>query len=298
MKNIDEKGNLRDKNKAHEVALLHSRYNFERQPRDYYNTQIFYRFQQIVKATRMYMVEEVEKHKAYIVYKSQEYTEKEIRPRKYLVMVDMEEENYICICACFQKDGILCSHILRTLIQLNRYTLSEKYFIDRWRLIEKKQIRNPTTNIPAELRGEGTNTLRYNLLSRKFVEVVSDGCTSLERCNHMLQGLENLHDQIKMIPVRNLITSTSIVDEEIVLNNGNNNEQDGSNNQNSEASIIRTNESTRQVAQQASMQIVSGTSQVQQSFDTMKNPDVVARKGRPRKNIPKSKRWIPTSELV
>ena len=74
MKNIDEKGNLRDKNKAHEVALLHSRYNFERQPRDYYNTQIFYRFQQIVKATGMYMVEEVEKHKAYIVYKSQEYT--------------------------------------------------------------------------------------------------------------------------------------------------------------------------------------------------------------------------------
>ena len=114
----------------------------------------------------------------------------------------------------------------------------------------------------------------------------------------MLQALENLHDQIKMIPVRNQITSTNIVDEEIVLSNGNNNEQDGSNNQNSEASIIRTNESTRQVAQQASMQIVSGTSQVQQSFDTMKNPDVVARKGRPRKNIPKSKRWIPTSELV
>jgi len=101
-------------------------------------------------------------------------------------MVDLEEENYICICACFQKDGILSSHILRTLIQLNRYTLSEKYFIDRWRLIEKKQIRNPTTNILAELREEGTNTLKYNLLSRKFVEVVSDGCTSLERCNHML----------------------------------------------------------------------------------------------------------------
>jgi hypothetical protein len=298
MKNIDEKSNLRDKNKAHEVVLLHSRYNFERQARDYYNTQIFHRFQQIVKATGMYMVEEVEKHKAYIVYKSQEYTEKEIRPRKYLVMVDLEEENYICICARFQKDGILCSHILRALIQLNRYTLLEKYFIDRWRPIEKKQIRNPTTNIPAELRGEGTNTLRYNLLSRKFVEVVSDGCMSLERCNHMLQALENLHDQIKMIPVRNQITSTNIRDEEIVLNNGRNNKKDGSNNQNSEASIINTNESTRQAAQQASMQIVNQTSQVQQSFDTMKNPDVVAQKGRPRKNIPKSKRWIPTSELV
>ena len=115
------------------------------------------------------MVDEIDKNKVYIVYKSETYIEKEIRPRKYLVLVDLEQENYTCICARFQKDGILCSHILRTLIQLNRYTLLEKYFIDRWRPIEKKQIRNPTTNIPAELRGEGTNTLRYNLLSRKFV---------------------------------------------------------------------------------------------------------------------------------
>ena len=130
-----------------------------------------------------------DKNKVYIVHKSENYTEKEIRPRKYLVLVDLEQENYSCICARFQKDGILCSHILRTLIQINRYTLPEKNFIDRWRPIEKKQIRNAATNIPTELRAGSTNTLRYNLISRKFVEVVSDGCMILERCNQMLQGL-------------------------------------------------------------------------------------------------------------
>ena len=114
----------------------------------------------------------------------------------------------------------------------------------------------------------------------------------------MLQGLESLHDEIKMILVRNQITSISITDEEIILNNGNNNEQDGSNNQNSETSIMNTNQSTRQVAREASIQIVNQTSQVEHTFETLKNPDVVACKGRPRKNIPKSKRWIPTSELV
>ena len=67
----------------------------------------------------MYMVDEIDKNKVYIVYKSETYTEKEIRPRKYLVLVDLEQENYTCICAHFQKDGILCSHILRTLIQIN-----------------------------------------------------------------------------------------------------------------------------------------------------------------------------------
>jgi len=315
MKNIDEKGNLRDKNKAQDVALLHSRYNFERQARDLYNTQIFYRFQQIVKATGMYMVDEIDKNKVYIVYKSETYTEKEIRPRKYLVLVDLEQENYTCICARFQKDGILCSHILRTLIQINRYTLPEKYFIDRWRPIEKKQIRNAATNIPTELRAGSTNTLRYNLISRKFVEVVSDGCMSLERCNQMLQGLEKIHDEIKKIPVRNQMTSVDNGDEQLFLNNGsNNNEQNDSNQHNSEANTMNTNESTRQVAQSSNTmntnesarqvpqgsarQITEQRSVAEQSLESLKNPDVVPRKGRPKKNIPKSKRWIPTSELV
>lgn len=36
-----------------------------------------------------------------------------------LVLVDLSQENYICICGRFQKDGILCVHILRTLIHVD-----------------------------------------------------------------------------------------------------------------------------------------------------------------------------------
>ncbi|KAG2643211.1 hypothetical protein PVAP13_2KG321700 [Panicum virgatum] len=161
--NMDEKGNLRDKNKAQKVALLNSAYTFEKQARDFYNTEIFYRFQQLVKAMGRYLADEVDKGKVYVIYKSEEHTKDKIRPRKYLVLVDMAQENYVCICARFQKDGLLCVHILRTLIQLNKYTLPEKYFIDQWRRVEKKQVRNATTFIPAELTGSNC-TLRYNLL--------------------------------------------------------------------------------------------------------------------------------------
>jgi hypothetical protein len=109
----------------------------------------------------------MEKEKVYVIYKSEEHTKNEVRPRKYLVLVDMAQENYMCICAWFQKDGILCVHILRTLIQMNKHTLPENYFIDRWRPIERKEVRNATTFIPAELTGSN-NTLRYNLLSKCF----------------------------------------------------------------------------------------------------------------------------------
>lgn len=118
---MDEKGNLRDKNKAQEVALLHSTYTFEKQARDLYNTQIFYRFQQLVKAIGRYIAEEVEKHRVYMIYKSEEHALHEVRPRKYKVMVDVSQEKYECICARFQKGGILCVHILRTLVQMNKF---------------------------------------------------------------------------------------------------------------------------------------------------------------------------------
>jgi hypothetical protein len=61
MSTLNKVGNLKDKDKAQQVALLQSTYTFERQARNFYNTQIFYRFQQLVKATRRYVVDEVEK---------------------------------------------------------------------------------------------------------------------------------------------------------------------------------------------------------------------------------------------
>ena len=115
----------------------------------------------------------------------------------------------------------------------------------------------------------------------------------------MLQGLEKIHDEIKKIPVRNQMTSADNGDEQLFLNNGsNNNEQNDSNQHNSEANTMNTNESTRQVPQGSARQITEQRSIAEQSLESLKNPDVVPHKARPKKNIPKSKRWIPTSELV
>ncbi|CAN6293396.1 unnamed protein product [Urochloa humidicola] len=277
MGTMDEKGNLRDKDKAHQVALLHSTYTFEKQARDFYNTQIFYRFQQLVKATRRYIAKEVEKDKVYIVYKSEEHIKNEVRPRKYLVMADVAEENYVCICARFQKDGIVCVHILRTLVQMNKHSLPEKYFIDRWRPIERKQVRNEITFVPAELAGNN-NALRYNLLSREYIAIASEGCLSLERTNYMLAELRRIHSEIMKMPVRqeNNGSSRMTIENECITVNGKRHEP-----------------------------IVAGTITVSSngfahsdiSMDDLKNPDVVLRKGRP-KNMQQSRRMVPIGEQV
>jgi len=303
VKNIDEKGNLRDKNKAQEKALLHSTYTFERQARDCYNTQIFYRFQQLVKATGRYQADEVEKDRVYMIYKSEEHAKHEVRPRKYLVLVDLIQENYTCICARFQKDGILCVHVLRTLIQLNKHTIPEKYFIDRWRPVEKKQVRNITTMVPAELQG-GSSTLRYNLLSNKFVGVASDACLSLERTNYMIGELDRIHSEIRNIVVRQGSINGNTMGPKHQLNiengvacqvgvsptQGNSQEMNG---MSSRSTMSGCNVTDTSCVDRPPLQTVSGCD----ALDSLKNPDVVPRKGRP-KNIQKSRRLMPTGEHV
>ena len=64
-------------------------------------------------------VEEVEKNTRYEAYKTRMLTEKDFRIRRYVVIVDMHREDFSCICGKFEKDGVVCSHILRLLTHLN-----------------------------------------------------------------------------------------------------------------------------------------------------------------------------------
>jgi len=41
-------------------------------------------------------------------------------------------EEFNCICAKFNKDGILCSHILKIMIEKEVSRIPDKYIIDRW----------------------------------------------------------------------------------------------------------------------------------------------------------------------
>lgn len=280
MSTMDEKGNLRDKNKAHDVAVLHSTYTFERQARDFYNTQIFYRFQQLVKQTGRYIAEEVEKDRVYMVYKYAEHTKHEVRLRKYLVLVDGSQENYVCICARFQKDGILCVHVLRTLIQMNKHTIPEKYFIDRWRPIDRKQVRDPTTFIPAELTGSNI-TLRYNLLGREFVNVAASGCLSLERTNYMMNELRGIHCELREMPVGQQNNDSDRATSEQQRNIANEEIHDIGgqvmDRVTQQTSIMVTTQELTHLGTQ-----MTSIADVNPATVTLRNPDVVPKKGRPK----------------
>ncbi|XP_073367383.1 protein FAR1-RELATED SEQUENCE 5-like [Aegilops tauschii subsp. strangulata] len=146
----------------------------ELQAAEKYNRAIFYIFQKVIKFASQLHVEEVEKNTRYEVYK------KDFRIRRYVVIVDMHREDFACICGKFEKDGVVCSHILRVLTHLNLPVLPEKYYIDRWRPKQRKDIRKLRYGVPEELTA-GDHHLRYMLLSSRLNEMASDAASSNEK---------------------------------------------------------------------------------------------------------------------
>jgi hypothetical protein len=114
-----------------------TRYYIERQAHELYNISIFRKFQNILKDVTRLQIGEAEKGKMYWVFQATNYPTKEHRKMDYLVQVNEETQDYSCICCRFNKDGLLCSHILKVMLQLQVEKIPEKYIIDRWRKRER-----------------------------------------------------------------------------------------------------------------------------------------------------------------
>jgi hypothetical protein len=100
-----------------------------------------------LKQTERYKYRETEKRRCYEVwYKSNQIQERH-RIRKYIVVTDLTEgrEEFSCICAKFNKDGIFCTHILKVIVEEEVKEIPEKYFINRWRKMKiKLQCNHPS----------------------------------------------------------------------------------------------------------------------------------------------------------
>jgi hypothetical protein len=138
---IRKKENIDDtQSKQKMPKQLHHGYTIEQQAAEIYNRNIFIKFMNELKQTERYKYRETEKRRCYEVwYKSNQIQERH-RIRKYIVLIDLTEgrEEFSCICAKFNKDGIFCAHILKVIVEEEVKEIPEKYFINRWRKNEKK----------------------------------------------------------------------------------------------------------------------------------------------------------------
>jgi hypothetical protein len=123
--------------------------------------------------------------------------------RKYNVVTDLSNgrEEYNCICGKFNKDGILCRHILKIMIETEVSQIPEKYIIQRWRKTEKK----------INLNRESSNTqtddiLRFNILSREAAELVSQGAKKEEAMEYLRKEFSRIKKNLDIIITQGVTT--------------------------------------------------------------------------------------------
>ena len=115
-------------------------YNIELQAMEMYNRNIFSKFMNELRATPRLSYKELEPQGHYEVWEKKNQVHSRHRTRKYIVVTDLTggRDDYSCICSKFSKDGILCSHILKIMVETEVPKIPEKYIIERWRKKEKR----------------------------------------------------------------------------------------------------------------------------------------------------------------
>jgi hypothetical protein len=168
-------------------------YKIERQAQEFYNKNIFRRFNVQLKATTRLSYSQTYTPMTYEVYHKKNQVQEIHRHRRYLVVADLTEgrEQFDCICGKFNKDGILCSHILKIMVENDMEEIPDRYIINRWRKKERK------LTIPAQQETHGTHAiLRHNILSRKSAVLNSAAAQRQSTMEYLAQEYDRLQINI------------------------------------------------------------------------------------------------------
>lgn len=168
------------------------KYYIERQAHDLYNVSIFKKFQITLNDVTRLQIHEHERSKVYLVYQAKNYMKKEHRPRVYVVNVDTEKRDYACVCCRFEKDGMLCSHILKVMLHIEVDEIPEKYLIDRWRKKSKKSRRRSIAPLNLD-----SDSLRYNILGMKLMDLGSSGSRNQKKYEYLLGEIDRIKDHFE-----------------------------------------------------------------------------------------------------
>ena len=107
---------------------------------------------------------------------------------------------YSCICCKFEKDGLLCSHILKVMLHLQVEKIPDKYIIDRWRKKEKKMINVQDLALPMD---EDSTVLRFNVLSRRLGHIASNASKNKRKYHYLLQEMQRIDAEMARFDTEN-----------------------------------------------------------------------------------------------
>lgn len=176
-------------------ANLWSKFPMEEQASKFYTRAIFERFQEHLKNTTMYNVVCEATPYSYLV---QNVFGDQSQNRRYVVHCKLEDETFTCVCKQYEREGLLCEHILKVMTHRNVNLIPDKYLFRRWTL-KGSDSAATRSHVPLNMAEASTRKMRYSTICKKSVCMASEACRTQEGYNLALRSIEELTDKLATI---------------------------------------------------------------------------------------------------
>jgi hypothetical protein len=129
--------------------------------------------------------------------------------RSYVVTTIEDEEIFYCECNKFDRDGMVCYHIMKVLTRLGIKQIPGRYILKRWtqKAVEYTEKLSARASVQPDFITCGmplssSKTLWFTNLSTTFVDLAAEGCLSKERYAIMQTHIGMMRSKIDEIKKR------------------------------------------------------------------------------------------------
>ncbi|RCV32830.1 hypothetical protein SETIT_7G034000v2 [Setaria italica] len=171
-----------------------TRQPIERHAAEIYTMGLFLKFQKELLDASAFNVFKKERDRIYMVKRMLDYEDSEFLHYTFSVEVDMKNKTFNCICLKFERDGILCCHVLRLFTQFGINEIPEHYIKQRW---TKKFREQELQKLCTEKTGStASQNARYAVLMNRTAEIGATVSKDPKQSQVFLEELERIQQKL------------------------------------------------------------------------------------------------------
>jgi hypothetical protein len=143
-------------------------------------------------------VEVIEENKIYNLKKNFNYKGQEFHQQSFRVEVDRTKELFDCICGKFERDGILCCHVLRLFTQFDINQIPDHYINKRWtkEYRETELLKHKKRMIDEGAGSESSQvSMRYAIVMNKVSDLCAEVCKDANSSKEFLEEIQKLQEK-------------------------------------------------------------------------------------------------------
>jgi hypothetical protein len=170
----------------------------ERHAASIYTRGIYLKFVTELMNASAFGITEVVKDKIYEVKKLFHYDDPEYWRSVFTVCTDRDKMTFECECGKYQKDGIVCCHILRIFNQWDVVRIPDDYILPRWTSAfrEKELLKHKQEMVEVHGSEKSSNSIRYAMLMNCMNDVCEDMSRDARKSKNFIEEVQKLHARL------------------------------------------------------------------------------------------------------